>query len=126
MTIHTVTWTEDMAVGVKVLDDDHKRLIALMNKVIAAFYAGVGGRMVETAMNELDAYTREHFAREEAMLEAKGDTNLDSHRRQHRELVDELTALRAEKPGAEVIAILYRWLVAHIMGTDMGYRPLFR
>ncbi|MBF0354009.1 MAG: hemerythrin family protein [Alphaproteobacteria bacterium] len=126
MVVHAVKWTEDLAVGVDVLDNDHRRLVILMNKVIAAFYAGVGSRMVNAAMDELEAYTREHFTREEEMIEGKGYAELESHKEQHGKLIAELARLRAVKSGTEVIPLLYDWLVTHIMKTDKGYSHLFQ
>jgi hemerythrin len=126
MVVHAIKWSEELSVGVEELDNDHRRLVALMNKAIAAFYTGVGGNMVDSALDELENYTLEHFAREEKMIEAKGCKNLDAHRSEHQHLVAELSRLRAEKSGIEVIPLLYDWLVNHIMKTDMGYSHLFR
>lgn len=126
MPIQAVRWTPEMSVGVKVLDDDHRRLFALMNKVIAAFYAGVGAGVVGSTLDELENYTREHFAREEAMLVARGYGPIDAHRAQHHHLVDKLVRLREEKSSVELIPALNEWLTSHILHTDLGYRDLFR
>lgn len=126
MRIQAVRWTPDMSVGVKVLDDDHRRLFALMNKVIAAFYAGVGAGVVASTLDELENYTREHFAREEAMLVARDYGPIESHRAQHRHLVDELVRLREEKAGIQLIPALNEWLTTHILKVDLGYRPVFQ
>lgn len=126
MVIHAIKWTDEMAVGVPALDEDHRKLVALMNKVIAACYAGVGKAMVNKAMDELDAYTKEHFSREEALIKAKNDPNLGAHKRQHQELIAELESLRANLHGTEIIPVLYRWLIVHIMETDKGYSHLFK
>ncbi len=126
MVIHAIKWSDEMTVGMPALDEDHRRLVVLMNKVIAACYAGVGNAMINTAMNELEAYTKEHFVREETLLEAKNDPNLAAHKQQHQELISQLAEMKSQKHGTEIIPILYRWLVVHIMETDRGYSHLFR
>ncbi|MBI5164160.1 MAG: hemerythrin family protein [Magnetospirillum sp.] len=122
MIVKTVKWTEAMSVGVAALDDDHKKIIALLNKTIAALYAGVADKAMIGILDELDAYTQGHFQREEAYLEERGYPGLGPHRDQHANLMAHLGRMRGADRGGELMEMLNIWLIDHILRHDMEYR----
>ncbi len=67
-----ITWTEEMSVGVKALDDDHKMLIEMMNKLNDGILAGQSNLALEDVVESLVRYTRLHFAREERLFAQTG------------------------------------------------------
>ncbi|MEW5729060.1 MAG: bacteriohemerythrin, partial [Pseudomonadota bacterium] len=123
----TVKWTDEMSVHIPAIDDDHKKIVALLNKVIAAGCAGVGRAAIAEALGELEDYTATHFGREEAMLRAKGYPGLDNHTLVHFKLIQELQRLRSapEFRTREALDLLSRWLIEHILKTDMAYATYF-
>jgi len=61
-----LTWNPEMSVGVHALDEDHKRLIAMINEripMLAGQHDVVGG-----VLRRLANYTVEHFQREETFF----------------------------------------------------------
>jgi len=119
-------WTPDLSVGVKASDDDHKRLIDLLNQLVEGMNRGQGKEIVGRVLDELERYTRYHFAREEEYFERTGYPAVD-HKREHRALVEQVVTLQSRyKTGETALAIetldiLKEWLTAHIQGTDAKY-----
>jgi hemerythrin len=121
-----VRWTPDLSVGVKASDDDHKRLIDLINRLFEALNCGQGREIVGKVLDELESYTRYHFAREEEYFERTGYP-ADEHKQEHRELVEQIVTLQSRyRTGEtalamETLGVLKHWLTTHIQGTDMKY-----
>jgi hemerythrin-like metal-binding protein len=122
-----VEWKEAYSVGIQALDDDHKRLLSLLDKFQTAYAYHTGDEFERQALNELVDYTKTHFAREELLLEQHGYPDLEAHKQEHREMiakVDHFTGIYAEKGHAalgEVSQYLKDWLINHINGTDKQY-----
>jgi hemerythrin len=117
-----VQWTEAMSVGVEVLDNDHKRIIHLINGL---HYDDAG---FAELFNELLDYTNSHFEREEAHLEAIGYPGLDAHRVQHDSFADQVASMlktvrneSAGDTGLRVADFLWTWLKSHILIEDLKY-----
>lgn len=123
-----VEWTEALSVGVPELDDDHRRLVGVINRVLESERRG---ESVQWAIQELTSYANEHFAREERLMAEAGYPGLDAHREQHRAFIEWLTSVKtAYGADAEtrhylaktVREYLQNWLTDHIMETDMDYK----
>jgi hemerythrin-like metal-binding protein len=115
-------WSEDLSVGIDVIDADHKILIGLLNKVSdpGLSHGEVGG-----VLTELLNYTVNHFKREEAVMVASNYPNIAEHTNIHHVLAAKATLLAeewSENENPEVIAALLdflrAWLVKHIMVED--------
>ncbi len=121
-----IQWTTDLSVGVEAADDDHKRLIDLINQLHEGMNHEQGKEIVGKVLDELESYTRYHFAREEELFERTGYPAAD-HKREHRELVEQVVTLQSRyKSGETALAIetldiLKEWLTVHIQGTDKKY-----
>jgi len=123
-----VEWTEALSVGVPELDEDHRRLFDVINRVLEAERRG---ESVQWVIQELTLYANEHFAREERLMAEAGYPGLDAHREAHRAFIEWLTSVKtAHGANAEtrhylagtVREFLQGWLADHIMETDMDYR----
>lgn len=125
--MRSITWTEDMSVGVEELDDDHRRMIAILATLGSALDGGGGGDPL-AVLGEMVEYCRSHFVREEAYMAAIGYPGLVDHRRQHdaltQDVVDALMDQSGEadpRLGHTLHAFLIRWLETHILHTDREY-----
>lgn len=112
-------WSDEYSVGNEVLDNQHKYLLELGNKIQTA---DVG--QARAFVMELYKYIRVHFTREEAHMKAIGFPGLDEHKEQHEHLITDLNALSQdfvpEKLDA-LIAFLHTWLVNHVLHEDKAY-----
>lgn len=122
-------WKESYSVGVKSLDDDHKKLIELLNHFQTAYDYNVGEEGERKALDELVAYTKYHFQREEELMEQNGYPSFAAHREQHQAMVADVGRFyqeydrRGHDALGDVAKFLERWLIEHINGTDKQYGP---
>jgi len=121
-------WTEEMSVGVAVLDEDHKKLFAMINELSEAIQVGHGKHVLAGILDRLTAYTVEHFGREEGLLTEAGYPSLDVHHRVHEKLTADVAAMRRKLEEGDDVAMpidllqfLQSWLANHIMLTDKLY-----
>jgi hemerythrin len=124
-----MTWTQQLSVGVKVLDDDHKKLIGMLNQLNDGMKAGQGRQTLGKVFDELVDYTKMHFAREEQFFAETGYGAAEAHKKEHDDLTMRVLDLQTRhNNGAlalskEVINFLQGWLIYHIQGSDQKYRP---
>lgn len=122
-----VTWSKDYSVGVASIDKQHTVLFGLLNDLHAAMMNRQTQQTVGTILRRLLKYTHEHFAAEEAMMEAAKYPGLTRHRAIHRDLtrqVEEFVARFERGEGTvniQLLTFLRDWLTQHIQRTDKEY-----
>ncbi|OSM01723.1 bacteriohemerythrin [Magnetofaba australis] len=122
-----INWQANYEVGVSFLDEDHKRLLNLLNKLIIAHDAQQPDQIMRRVLIDLCSYTQYHFAREEKYMQDTGYADLAAHEREHKELIEKLGGIKKqfENEGSaiidDVIAFVKQWLVHHILEVDKHY-----
>ena len=124
-----IQWKEEYSVGVPELDEQHKGLVMLINRLTEA---GHRPERIKSALAALDRYTKEHFRAEEALMSSRHYEDLDEHRKQHQAFEEWLQAVKmvynfSSSPDffADTVSTFLRnWLVNHILKTDMAYKPV--
>ena len=126
-------WTEELSVGVEALDDDHRQLFAMVNGLFDAIEGGTDGELLAALFDALVAYTRDHFAREEALMAAGHYPGLPAHRAEHLQLAERVLELRrgflagsVEPVSQELLVLFKTWLTSHIRVTDFGYKAYLK
>lgn len=125
------TWNEKYSVHVENMDNQHKRLFELINRLHEAMSTGKGNAELGEILNGLKDYTVTHFADEEKYMESFGYTGLAEQKKQHKIFVDKIseyaTELNEKKLGLsiEVLNFLKDWLVHHIQNIDTKYTENF-
>lgn len=122
-------WTENLSVGIPRMDEHHKKLVELINQVFDAM-SGDAASAVDSVLADLLDYTRYHFAEEEKLLAACAYPDLAEHQEVHRSMVKEVLDMRsrhladpASVTASETLDFLSKWLMRHIIGKDLRYRP---
>lgn len=119
-------WAPGMSVGVKACDEDHRKLIGILNRLYEAMKRGEGKSLLEKTLGQLVDYTKFHFAREEKFFDQTGYQAVD-HKREHRELLKQAEQLQSRYIAGEsalsieTLDFLKGWLSIHIQGTDKKY-----
>lgn len=123
-------WTPDMSVGLARLDDDHKGLIAIINRLAETCGKADQHATIDQAFRALLRYTEIHFGREEAVLNAVHYPSLQGHRHQHHDFIKDIVEMhqafgtaRDADAQRELLDYLKNWLTKHIMVEDMAYKP---
>jgi hemerythrin len=127
----TIEWRPDYSVLVSKFDEQHKKLINLINDLHTAMKEGEGQVMLGGIFRSLADYTRDHFAEEEKLMEANGYPELSRHKAAHDHLLKRVRQLQKEfVDGNGILSInvlnfLMDWLVTHIQGEDKKYGRFF-
>jgi hemerythrin len=123
--VQQIEWSDDLSVGNKKLDGQHKSLIRLINEF------GSRDLTSEKMADELDgviAYAAKHFNAEETVILRKAPEILAHHIELHSafiekayEFADRFNHGEGEALRRDVHAFLCRWLIEHIRTEDQQY-----
>ena len=121
-----IEWTEDLATGVDIIDEQHKELFRRIDALLAACMRGEGSQTVGQTLDYLGWYVIEHFDTEESAMRRAGYAGLKEHEAQHREFRSNIANLRMELEssgaGPHIVVRVNRlvvgWLNAHIRKSD--------
>jgi hemerythrin-like metal-binding protein len=122
-----MNWDDKYSVGVKIMDDQHKVLIDLINKLHEAMLAGKGKQEAEVVIKGLVDYTVFHFGEEEKLLTANNYPGLLNQQTKHKGFVSKVQEFQEDVKsgklaiGMKVSQFLKDWLFEHIMGEDQKY-----
>lgn len=122
-----VSWSDDLSVGIEVIDEDHKKLLSLINDLQRAVSYCMGESYERQALKELVDYTKYHFEHEEGMLQSHGYPELDAHKKEHEAMIEKVGKFLANYDKDRDVIVdkltkfLKSWMVTHIRGTDRKY-----
>jgi len=126
-----IEWTDSFSVGVALLDEQHRKLIDMLNKMIKAPAATTRSETVADVLADMTNYAEEHFKSEEKLMLEHDYPHLDAHIQQHRGFQEKAARLcfatvkgQTSVPH-ELLEYLQQWLIHHILQTDMAFRPFF-
>jgi hemerythrin len=127
-----VEWNDDLSVGIQEIDEQHKILVNLLNRLYHAVVTRNDSKeVIESILNELAQYTYVHFAVEESLMRIFNFTEYDTHKQHHAELAAQVFDLnRKVRSGEAVVSMellnfLRSWLMNHIIKEDKRYTPHF-
>jgi hemerythrin len=124
-----IEWKEDFSVGIKKIDEQHKKLVTQLNDLYEAMKAGRGKEALSDVLNELLQYTKEHFLTEESLMKLYNYPEYDAHKQKHDKMAIHVVQLKEKVDSGEISSprqiteFLKEWLAKHIMGTDKLYGP---
>ena len=128
-----VVWTEKMSVGVALLDDDHKKLISMLNDLHDGISSGHGTERLEKVLDGLVSYVGSHFAHEEELFAQTGYPAASEHIPEHRALAKLALDVQArynkgqfDALSLETLDYLKNWLNEHVLGSDKKYMKHLR
>lgn len=118
-------WDDTLSVQIQEIDEDHRRLVELFNILNHSVAEGDASNYIEAVMEELISCTAWHFRHEERLMLKYGYEGFEEHKTEHQELIESARELQQKllqegKPVSnDDIEFLERWLIGHILGTDM-------
>ena len=126
-----IKWTEDFSVGVVEIDNQHKKLVEMINELHKVMKEGRGNTHIGDIINRLVEYSVYHFETEEKYFDKFGYPQTEQHKKIHSDFVKEVTIFRGQFENnevmltIEVLNFLSNWLREHILGEDMEYSDFF-
>lgn len=124
-----IQWDDSLSVGVARIDDQHRKLIDMINDLDASVNQVWEEEAVFETLTGLFEYVQEHFRTEEELFDRHGYEGGAAHKKEHAAFVGRVLEFhrRIEDGGkivaAELLTYLQEWLLEHIRKSDMKYRP---
>lgn len=122
------TFTKDCLIGVAEIDEEHKRLFQLIADTDNALKNDEDPiTNAILLIGELKQYAISHFAHEEEYMKRINDPELERQQEEHAEFIDKVNAYTfsdvtdesARPIILELLEYLSRWLMGHILGSDI-------
>jgi hemerythrin len=126
-----IVWNDKLSLKIKSIDDQHKKLIELIND----FYENITNRSnkenVSQVLSGLKKYIEEHFAYEEKYMKFYHYPDFDSHKKEHDFFIKKVEDIEEKLNSEQIIlslditSFLFDWLKKHIMISDKKYSETF-
>jgi hemerythrin-like metal-binding protein len=128
-----LNWTEEYSVGVQEFDNQHKKLMAIINKLFTLYTEKKFSNIdVNPIFAELNDYANIHFSTEEHYFnlynypqKAEHLAMHAAHRKKMIELKNEYDAENSEKTLFAISNFLNEWWIWHINNADKEYTNYF-
>ena len=123
--MQTIKWDESLTVGSAGIDAQHQYLFNLANELVTSLESGSANLQSHEALKALEAYVREHFRDEEAVIATCNPDGLEAHQQKHARLHMDVENLRGQliagmpDVGVHVVKWVEHCLIPHIQGADM-------
>jgi hemerythrin-like metal-binding protein len=124
--LHIIKWSNDFALGIGEIDEQHKALVGMINALDASTHEEYSPDTMRRMLDELNAYVKDHFGFEERLMAGGGCSPdlVTRHCGEHayfRSVLRDLTAdFESGRTSITVplIEYLVHWLLHHIVVVD--------
>lgn len=124
--MHIIKWSNDFALGIGEIDEQHKALVGMINALDASTHEEYSAENMRRLLDELNAYVKDHFGFEERLMAGGGCSPdlVTRHCGEHayfRSVLRDLTAdFESGRTSITVplIEYLVHWLLHHIVVVD--------
>jgi len=126
--VEVFPWNKNFEVGVPLIDEQHQKLVELLNVLAGHLAYQSDVPTLNTVFNDLAEYAIYHFQAEERIWHAffPEDTWEAAHKEDHRRFLTTVNRIMAGKTTRpldevieEILTFLTQWLAFHILDTDM-------
>jgi hemerythrin len=127
-------WTEDLSIGVELIDNQHKELFSRINDLVAAIQQHTCKYKIGDVVGFLDEYIIFHFGEEEKFMQEHRYPKYPQHKAQHAKFIANFNELKKElqkleggkKPGSydlsvETNQVVVDWILDHIVKVDKEF-----
>jgi len=128
-----INWTEEYSVGVKELDEQHRRLVAVINQLFTLYSEKKFKKVdVEPIFKKLLDYADYHFGTEEHYFNLYNYAEKAQHSALHESYRQKIQDLKKEYDAADSAKTLFAmnnflndWWIWHINNVDKEYTAYF-
>jgi hemerythrin len=124
-----VEWDHRLAIGVGCLDDAHKELVDLYNRIVSACERDASISSVRERIRSFLMYARWHFGEEEEHMRRIRYPGYVDHKADHKRLLDDagdfvesFGGAPSGEDGPAIISFFQFWLTRHLAGKDAQLR----
>ncbi|MEN3046748.1 MAG: bacteriohemerythrin [Candidatus Hydrothermales bacterium] len=127
-----IKWDEKFAIGIREIDEQHKKFFEILNELHSAMWQGKGKEIIDKVLNELKNYSEYHFNTEENFMNRYNYQEFQKHKDEHeffktkiKEVLDKHEK-RLLGISIEVLYFMKNWLTNHILNTDKKLSTLLQ
>lgn len=123
-----ILWKEEYCVGVEFIDEQHKELVVIANKIYELLKNDLIADKYDSIIaivDELKDYTVYHFKAEEEYMKSIGYKKLLSQKVAHNDFLEKMQSIDMDKIDnghneylIEMLDFVCEWLVRHIVKED--------
>jgi hemerythrin len=118
-------WDDSFATGHAVIDEQHRKLIALIDRLYLGMQEQQGREILKPAFEELADYINVHFSMEARLMTEAGYAKKAHHLDLHEAFVEKVSELRKEFESGDDFLLTLRvslflklWFSDHILQED--------
>ena len=125
-------WDDKYSVGIKSIDNQHREIFVLLNKLLEAIKMGHASDVTIQIIQELERYAVNHFQKEEYFFQRFNYQGSAEHITEHQNFIKKLAVLKSEINSGkliltiELLNFLKDWIDHHILVVDKKYYECFR
>jgi len=123
-----MNWSDRYSIGVAIFDDEHKKLIAIINRLYEGVTAGISPADLTLISDSVVEYVLMHCRHEEMYFDDWAYPEAVAHTAMHAQLREQVFKYRRQiqekdgkELGLEMMNFLRDWLANHILVEDRKY-----
>jgi len=132
-----IPWKDQYSVQVKEIDEQHKKLLIIINQLYEAIKSQSSHKNLVTLVKELIDFSEYHFTTEEKYFDLCNYEDKEPHKKEHQKFKEKIlttynTCRSSECQGQELeiafelIDFMEDWFVEHFISMDQKYIPCFK
>jgi hemerythrin-like metal-binding protein len=129
-----IEWTDAYKIGIPGVDDDHRKLVDIVNHFFAQAQYGLDTRALGAILDQVVEQLQDHFRREEVLLDRNDYLDRLSHSARHRQVMLQLQRfIEPYKDGSllhdqtsDKAEFLSHLLLTHIIEDDLPFKSCLR
>lgn len=126
-----LVWEDKYSVGVKLIDDQHKKMFAVINELVEIIASTPTKEQVSHIIESLVQYKKFHFITEEKYFKEFNYEEAEEHIAKHHEFSERLETIQ-KKFGDDTLGLAFAlvdfledWLIEHLLVVDHRYVKCF-
>jgi len=126
-----IAWDEYYSVGFDLIDEQHKKLVDMINDLYSSFISGEAQEKAPGIVDEMIKYTDYHFKTEEKFFDEYNYPETQKHKEIHASFVNKAIELKEGLDSGQVTVsydimnFLRQWLIDHILKEDKKFAAFF-
>lgn len=124
-----ITWSDTYATGVARIDEEHQKLVGMLNELEQSIQLGRGSHLIDAVVAGMARYADVHFAHEEGCMQRWQCPTAAANQQAHAAFRATVAKARARLTGGgnalaaqQVHRELCDWVVNHILRVDSALR----